>query len=151
MKHIITNGCSFTRQFRRLGITGTADDFMDDHISQWKWPHFIQEENPDLKVLNYACPIFSPIGSKKEQAWHVLMEKYIPHTWESDIKSQYSNKPYIKYVYNLIDLDKFWFYKKENTTKFGGQVEWCIQNYDYSEISDREDVPNLIWQEYRTP
>jgi hypothetical protein len=48
MKHIITNGCSFTRQFRRLGITGTADDFMDDHISQWKWPHFIQEENPDL-------------------------------------------------------------------------------------------------------
>ena len=317
MKYIVTNGCSFTRQFRRIGISGTADDFMNDHISQWKWPHFIQEEYPQFKVLNYGnptndnsviaqstiygidkllkegiepsdikvivqwsgwsrnsafiskkkqsekgyqlnrnfvkerdkntelvedfahindfidepkrypgehgyfilaggyhashvkvrsidyfddyvdhvfsaderlieyfknillvqyycksngidykCftmhnnfsadytmddrfPLFGPADSKKDQAWHVLMEKYIPITWQNDIKIQYEDKPYVKYLYDLIDLDKFWFYDKENITKFGGQVEWCIQNYDIDEVTDREEVPNLIWQEYR--
>lgn len=318
MKHIVTNGCSFTRQFRRIGITGTADDFMDDHISQWKWPHFIQKDYPDFKVLNYGCPtndnaviaqstiygvdkllkegipasdikvivqwsawsrnsafiskrkqfekgyqlnrsfvkdrdkntelqedfahindfiespkrypgehgyfilaggyhashvkirsidyfddyvdhvfsaderlieyfknilllqyycksngidykcftmhnnfssdytmddkfpLFAPEDSKKDQSWHVVMENYIPHTWKNDIKNQYEDKPYVKYLYDLIDLDKFWFYDKENVTKFGGQVEWCIQNYNFDEVSDDEEIPNLIWQEYRT-
>jgi hypothetical protein len=79
------------------------------------------------------------------------MEKYIPHTWKNDIKPQYEDKPYVKYLYDLIDLDKFWFYDKEDITKFGGQVEWCIQNYNFDEISDREEIPNLIWQEYRNP
>ena len=55
-KYIITNGCSFTRQIRRIGISGTADDFPTDHISQWKWPHFIQKEYPEYKVINYGCP-----------------------------------------------------------------------------------------------
>lgn len=319
MKYIVTNGCSFTRQFRRIGISGTSDDFMDDHISQWKWPHFIQEEYPEFKVLNYGnptndnsviaqstiygidkllkegispsdikvivqwsawsrnsafiskkkqfekgyqlnrsfikerdkntelvedfahindfiespkrypgehgyfilaggyhashvkvrsidyfedyvdhvfsaderlieyfknvlllqyycksngidykCftmhnnfstdyttddrfPLFAPEDSKKDQAWHVFMENYIPHTWKNDIKNQYSDKPYVKYLYDLIDLDKFWFYNKENVTKFGGQVEWCIQTYNFDEVSDKEDIPNIIWQEYRTP
>ena len=93
-------------------------------------------------------PSFRPEGSKKEQYWHVVMEKYIPITWNNDIKEQYVDKPYIKYLYDLIDLSKFWFYKKENITTFGGQVEWCIQNYDINEISDDEDIPNIIWMEY---
>ena len=50
----------------------------------------------------------------------------------------------------MIDFDKFWFYKKDGITKFGGQVEWSIQNYDFNEISDDDDIPNIIWQEYRT-
>jgi hypothetical protein len=41
-------------------------------------------------------------------------------------------------------------YEKENITKFGGQVEWCIKNYDINEVSDNEDFPNIIWHEYRT-
>ena len=56
MKYIITNGCSFTRQYRRIGITGTADDFMDDCLTMWRWPHFIQKEYPEFKVLNYGNP-----------------------------------------------------------------------------------------------
>ena len=55
-KYIITNGCSFTRQYRRVGISGTADDFQTDPMSQWKWPHFIQKEYPEYKVINYGCP-----------------------------------------------------------------------------------------------
>ena len=319
MKHIVASGCSFTRQFRRIGIAGTAEDFMDDCITQWRWPHFIQNEYPDFKVVNYGNPTndnaviansaiygvqkllkkgvspsdikvivqwsgwsrnsafiskdkqieknyflnkefvkerdkdrypinedfahindfidvekkyigehgyfilsggyhashvkvpsinyfdgyvdhifsaeermmeyfknilllqyycksngidykcftmhnnfssdytaqdmfpqFRPEGSKKEPAWHVIMEKYIPITWQNDIKDQYADNPYIKYLYDLIDLNKFWFYEKENITKFGGQVEWCIQNYDINEISDDENIPNIIWHEYRT-
>ena len=317
MQHIVTNGCSFTRQFRRIGITGTAEDFMEDCITQWKWPHFIQNEYPHFKVLNYGNPTndnavianstiygvdkllkngvspsdikvivqwsgwsrnsafiskakqieknyflnknfvkerdkktilsedfahvndfidspkeypgehgyfilaggyhashvkvrsidyfdgyvehvlspqermmeyfknilllqyycksngidykcftmhnnfswdytarermpeFRPKGSYKDPSWHVVMEKYIPITWENDIKEQFANKPYIKYLYDLIDLSKFWFYEKENVTKFGGQVVWCIQNFDINEISDDKDIPNIIWQEYR--
>ena len=56
MKYIVTSGCSFTRQYRRVGITGTAEDFMEDSVSQWKWPHFIQSEYPDYKVYNYGNP-----------------------------------------------------------------------------------------------
>jgi hypothetical protein len=56
MKYIVTSGCSFTRQFRRIGITGTADDFQTDAVSQWKWPHFIEKEYKNDKVLNYGCP-----------------------------------------------------------------------------------------------
>jgi hypothetical protein len=319
MKHIVTNGCSFTRQFRRIGIAGTAEDFMEDCITQWKWPHFIQKDYPEFKVLNYGNPTndnaviaqstiygvdkllksgvspsdikvivqwsgwsrnsafisknkqleknyflnkeyirekdkdrypinedfahindfidtpkkhpgehgyfilsggyqashvkvrsidyfdgyldhvfsadermmeyfknilllqyycksngidykcftmhnnfsseytygelfpsFRPLGSRKQNYWHVVMEKYIPITWENDMKNLYKSKPYLKYLYDLIDLDKFWFYHKENVTKFGGQVEWCIQNYDINEISDDEKIPNIIWLEYRT-
>ena len=56
MKYIITSGCSFTRQFRRVGISGTTDDFQTDAMNQWKWPHFIQKEYPEYKVINYGCP-----------------------------------------------------------------------------------------------
>ena len=56
MENIITNGCSFTRKDRRVGISGTADDFQTDPMSQWKWPHFIQKDYPEYKVINYGCP-----------------------------------------------------------------------------------------------
>jgi hypothetical protein len=319
MKYIVTSGCSFTRQYRRIGITGTADDFMDDCLTMWRWPHFIQKEYPEFKVLNYGNPTndnstilqstiygvekllkngvspndikiiiqwsdwsrhsafiskdkqkeknyflnkefvkerdkntyplmenfahvndfidveknyigehgyfilsggyhashvnvrsidyfddyvdhvfspderlieyfknilflqyycksngidykcftmhnnfsleytedapfpqFRPNGSKKDSSWHIVMEKYIPVTWSSDLKYQYEDRPYVKYLYDLIDFGKFWFYEKENITKFGGQVEWCIKNYDINEVSDDEDFPNIIWHEYRT-
>ncbi len=28
MKHIVTNGCSFRRQFRKIGITGPSEEFL---------------------------------------------------------------------------------------------------------------------------
>jgi hypothetical protein len=316
-KYIITNGCSFTRQYRRIGISGTAEDFLTDPISQWKWPHFMQKEYPEYKVINYGCPtndneviakstlygidkllkeginpkdikvmvqwsgwarssffiskdkqhknnyflnknfikerdkdtypinesfahvndfiddkklypgehgyyvlsggyhcehvttkakeffddyvehifsadermiqffqsillvqsfckangieymffnmhnnfsidyrtddrfpLFAPIDSKKSQGWHVLYDKFIPITWENDKKIQFENEPHIKWLYDMIDFDKFWFYKKDGITKFGGQVEWSIQTYNFDEISDDAEIPNIIWQEY---
>jgi len=318
MKYIVTSGCSFTRQYRRIGITGTADDFMDDSISQWKWPHFIQSEYPDYKVLNYGnptndnaviaksimygvseliksgvstsdikvivqwsgwsrnsvfiskekqkeknyflnkefikerdkdrypinedfahindfinvpknyigehgyfvlsggyhndhvktkskeyfedyvdhvfsvdermieylnnilliqyfckangidytCftmhnnfskdyvnedrfPMWKPDNSKLSEANHVVNEKYIPITWFNDDKIQFEDKPYIKYLFDMVDFSKFWFYKEEGVTKYGGQVEWSIKKYDDSEVSDNENIPNIIWLEYR--
>jgi hypothetical protein len=85
MKYIVTSGCSFTRQYRRVGITGTTEDFMEDSISQWKWPHFIQSEYPDYKVLNYGNPTNDNAVIAKSILYGVndLIKKGIP---TSDIK-----------------------------------------------------------------
>jgi hypothetical protein len=301
--YIITNGCSFTREYNRIGISGTENDYLIEPASHWKWPHFIQKEYPNYKVLNYGCPTndndiiakstlyainkllkkdirpnnikvivqwsgwsrssffiskekqdsnkyklkntydhindfidvnksyigeygyymlsggytmemipteakqffeefityilsadermiqffqsillvqsfcksnnieylflnmhnnfsneytsditfpnWKPIGSDKSEAWHVLYEKYIPNTWESDCKPQFENKPHVKWLYEMIDLDKFWFFKDDGVTKYGGLVEWTIKKYNYEEISDNENIPNILWEEYK--
>jgi hypothetical protein len=310
-KYIVTSGCSFTRQYRRVGLTGNEYDFMDDHISQWKWPHFIQEQFPDYEVSNYGNPtndnavitnsilygvdkllkqgvspsdikvivqwsawsrnsafisqykqntmnyqlypdpkrakendyahindfinvpkkyagehgyfilaggyhathvdvrsidffdeyvkhVFSvdermieyfknilliqnycnlhnieykfftmhnnfskeyvndtnfprwrPEDTNKSEAYHVVYNNFIPITWQSDLNPLFENKPYVKYLYDMVDFDKFWFYTEENVTKYGGQVEWSIKRHNFDEVSDNEDIPNIIWQEYR--
>jgi hypothetical protein len=312
IKYVVTSGCSFTRQSKRVGITGNELDFMDDYISQWKWPHFIKEEYPNYEVINYGnptndntviansilygvdkllkngvspsdikvivqwsgwsrnsafisknkqnemnyqlhhdpkiakeddyahindfinvpkkyagehgyfilaggyhashvnvgsinyfdeyvkhvfsadermieyirnilliqnylkfygieykCftmhnnfskeyvnderfPIWSPESSDKTEAYHVIYDKFIPITWESDLKNQFENNPYVKYLYDMVDFDKFWFYEEEGVTKYGGQVEWSIKKYDFDEVSVNEDIPNILWQECRT-
>lgn len=319
MKYIVTSGCSFTRQYRRIGIAGTENDFMEDSMSQWKWPHFIQSEYPDYKVINYGNPtndndviaksilygvndllkkgipaedikviaqwsgwsrssffiskkkqeqnnyylnrefvkdrdkdrypinedfahindfipvdkkypgehgyfllsggyhtdhvkvrskeflndyvehIFSadermlqylqsvlliqyfckannidykcftmhnnfskdyvdddrfplwrPNNSNKTEGWHVVYENFIPSTWENDIKVQFESKPYVKYLFDMVDLNKFWFYKEEGITKYGGQAEWAIRKFNFDELSENKDIPNIIWQECRT-
>lgn len=55
-KYIITNGCSFTRQYRRIGITGTYDDFIDDTQGQWRWAHHIKDIYKNANVINLGCP-----------------------------------------------------------------------------------------------
>jgi len=318
MKYIVTSGCSFTRQYRRIGITGNEYDFMNDAISQWKWPHFIQKEYPDYKVLNYGnptndnaviaksilygvnkllkegvstenikvvvqwsgwsrnsafiskqkqiennyflnkefvaerdkdrwpinedfahindfinepkkyigehgyfilsggyhnghvkakakeyfedyvnhifsaeermieylqnilliqyfckangieCkfftmhnnfsadyvtedrfPLWKPVGSSNSEAWFVVNKKFIPSTWENDNKVQFENSPYIKYLFDMVDFEKFWFYKEDGLTKYGGQVEWSIKRYNHDEVSEYDDIPNIIWLECR--
>lgn len=316
MKYVVTSGCSFSRQFRRVGITGDEYDFMDDAISQWKWPHFIQKEYPNYKVINYGnptndndviaksilygvqkllkdgvdtsdikvivqwsgwsrssafisknkqkqnnyflnkefvrefhkntypitedfahindfinepkkyigehgyfilsggyhnghvkakvkeyfddyvehvfsadermmeylqnilliqyfckshgidykCftmhnnfskeyreddrfPMWKAAGSDKSEAWYVVNKKFIPSTWDSDNKIQFENSPYVKYLFDMVDFSKFWFYKQQGITKYGGQVEWSIKRYNNDEISEYENVPNLLWLE----
>ena len=44
----------------------------------------------------------------------------------------------------LIDFDKFWFYNEDNVTKYGGQVEWSIKNYNFDEVSDNKDIPTTF-------
>lgn len=315
-KHIVTSGCSFTRQARRVGITGDEYDFMDDPKGLWKWPNFIQKLYTDYKVITYGnptndndviaksilygvdkllkdgvapadikvivqwsgwsrnsffiskevqiknnyflnkdfvkerdkdtypinedfahindfintpksyvgehgyfilsggyhndhvkakakeffndyvehvfsaeerliayfqsillvqsfckangidylCftmhnnfsedfvnadrfPLWKPENSNESQAWHIINEKYIPITWKNDIKIQFENKPHTKWLYDMIDFNNFWFYKEEGVTKFGGQVEWSIKNYNHEEIGKSEQQPNLIWLE----
>jgi hypothetical protein len=312
VKYVVTSGCSFTRQSKRVGLTGNEYDFMDDYISQWKWPHFIKEEYPNYEVINYGNPtndntviansilygvdkllkngvspsdikvviqwsgwsrnsafisqykqnemnyglhpdtktadendyahindfinvpknyagehgyyilaagynaphvkvksidyfteyvkhIFSadermieyirnillvqnylksngieykcftmhnnfskeyvnderfpswrPEPSNKTEAHHVIYDKFIPITWESDLKNQFENSPYVKYLYDMVDFDKFWFYKEDDITKYGGQVEWSIKKYNFDEISDNTDIPNILWMECMT-
>jgi len=318
MKYIVTSGCSFTRQYRRIGITGDEYDFMDDHISMWKWPHFIQQEYPDYNVINYGNPtndnnviaksilygvqkllsdgvdtsdikviiqwsgwsrssafiskskqkqndyflnkefvkdihkntfditedfahindfinepkkyigehgyfilsggyhnghvkakakeyfehyikhVFSaeermmkyfenilliqyfckshnidykfftmhnnfsknythedkfpdwkPTGSNKSEAWHIIYEKFIPITWKEDIQIQFQYNPYLKYLFDMIDLNKFWFYEENNITKYGGQIEWVIKVFNIEEESDDKKIPNILWQDVR--
>jgi len=55
-KYIITNGCSFTRQHRRIGINGTSDDFTNDTRGQWRWSHHIKDIYQDANVINLGCP-----------------------------------------------------------------------------------------------
>ena len=55
-KYIITNGCSFTRQHRRIGINGTSDDFINDTRGQWRWSHHIKDIYQDANVINLGCP-----------------------------------------------------------------------------------------------
>jgi hypothetical protein len=47
MKHIICCGCLFTRQYKRFNLDGTESDFLEDSISQYKWPHYLSK-----KLLN---------------------------------------------------------------------------------------------------
>ena len=56
MKHIICSGCSFTRQQHRLNIDGTDSDYIKEHIKNWKWPHYIQDNLKDSKVYNLGNP-----------------------------------------------------------------------------------------------
>ena len=57
MKHIICSGCSFTRQYRRLGLDGTDTDFLLDPIHMWRWPLHIQTiYGDDIKVYNLGNP-----------------------------------------------------------------------------------------------
>ena len=56
IKHIITSGCSFTRQEKRLGFNCVDDDFLTDSDKFWRWPHHIQKEYTNYKVYNLGNP-----------------------------------------------------------------------------------------------
>ena len=83
----------------------------------------------------------------KNMAYEVVMNKFIPITWENDLTYKYEDRPYLKYLYDLIDFDKFWFYKEDGVTMFGGQSEWAIKNFNINEVSDDINFPNSLWQE----
>ncbi len=59
----------------------------------------------------------------------ILDRNYIPNTWENDLSYDYSDNPYIKYLISLVNTN-YWFYEETNLTKFGGQIEWAIRNFN---------------------
>jgi len=58
LTHIVCSGCSFTRQWKRLNIDGTDEDFLQDPHDMWRWPHWIQKRysNKKVKVWNLGNP-----------------------------------------------------------------------------------------------
>ncbi len=59
----------------------------------------------------------------------IFDKKYIPNTWEDDNNYNYSDNPYIEYLLPLVNKNH-WFYEEEKLTKYGGQIEWAIRNFD---------------------
>lgn len=54
--NIVTGGCSFTRQYKRIGLNGTDSDFMEDSLEMWRWPHHIKSLYSDYSVFNLGNP-----------------------------------------------------------------------------------------------
>ena len=55
-RHIVCSGCSFTRQYRRIGINGTDLDFLEDNDNFWRWPHHLQNIYKNDFVYNLGNP-----------------------------------------------------------------------------------------------
>lgn len=104
----------------------------------------------DEYVLNCVngggFPIFKPNGSKNNEMYELIKNKYIPNTWNS--KMEYFENPYLNHYYNMIDWDSFWFYEEENLHKFGGVTEWAIRNFDIN-YNDGISANVLFMEQYR--
>jgi hypothetical protein len=57
-------------------------------------------------------PKWKPENTDKNESYHVVYNKFIPITWENDLKNQFENSPYVKYLYDMVDFDNFWFYQE---------------------------------------
>jgi hypothetical protein len=85
----------------------------------------------------------------------ILDRKYIPNTWEDDLNYTHSDNPYIHYLISLVNTNH-WFYKEDGITKYGGQIEWAIRNFDLKKefylvenINDRGKLmSNLLFMEH---
>jgi hypothetical protein len=89
----------------------------------------------DVYVLNCikggGFPDFKPQNSKHNQMYEIIKNKYIPNTYND--KMEYFNNPYLKYYWDMIDWDTFWFYEEEGIHKYGGVIEWAIKNFDIND------------------
>ena len=54
--HVICTGCSFTRQWRLIGLDGSDSDFLEDIEEMWRWPHHIKKLYPNFEVYNLGSP-----------------------------------------------------------------------------------------------
>ena len=93
-------------------------------------------------------PLWKPKDSKMSEGWHIVEKKYIPNTWENDHKELFNN-PYVKFLFDMVDLNHFWFYEEEGVTKYGGIVEWTIKNYEHENVtlSTKYNNHNILWME----
>lgn len=64
----------------------------------------------------------------------IYFDKFIPNTWKSDLEYDYSDKPYIKQLLGMLDESNHWYYEEEGLTKYGGQIEWAIRNFNRDEF-----------------
>ena len=55
MQYLITSGCSFTSH-PRVNLHRAENDFINDHIRFWYYPHWIQTLRPEVEVFNMGSP-----------------------------------------------------------------------------------------------
>ena len=53
----------------------------------------------------------------------ILEKRLVGENWNA---STLIDMPYINYLFELIDLNDFWFYEIKNYNKYGGAIEWSI-------------------------
>lgn len=103
----------------------------------------------DTYVLNCinggGFPDFKPTGGKHNQMYEIIKNKYIPNTWND--KMEYFSNPYLKYYYDMIDWNGFWFYEEENNHKYGGVTEWAIKNFDINDPNKDVNFRNALFME----
>jgi len=90
-------------------------------------------------------PDFKPKGSKNNQMYEIIKNKFIPNTWNDKI--EYKENPYLNYYWNLIDWDSFWFYGEEGNHKYGGVTEWAIKNFDINDPERDTNYRNALFLE----
>lgn len=77
----------------------------------------------------------------------IFDKKYIPNTWNDDLSYNHSDNPYIEYLISLVNKNH-WFYNEDNLTKYGGQIEWAIRNFDVNSefylVENMENRANIM-------
>ena len=103
---------------------------------------------------NFGFPSYRETNDDKFSE-AIFDKKYIPNTWVDDTNYDYSNNPYIKHLLPLVNKNH-WVYEEEGLTKYGGQIEWAIRNFDLKsefylveDIQDRgNQMSNLLFMEH---
>ena len=103
---------------------------------------------------NFGFPSYRETNDDKFSE-AIFDKKYIPNTWVDDTNYDYSNNPYIKHLLPLVNKNH-WVYEEEGLTKYGGQIEWAIRNFDsqsefklVENINDRgHTMSNLLFMEH---
>lgn len=88
---------------------------------------------------------------KKDNVYKsIYVDKWLPNSYTE--KLSYDN-PYVQNLFELINLNDFWFYNGDDTTN-GGILEWGIKNYDIDNYDFRlfmEIEKNNIKRELKQP
>lgn len=112
MSYIICGGCSFTRQYKRLGLDGTDEDFLEDELRMWRWPHHIQKLYSNYKVYNLGNPTHDNTCIA-----HSVIKK------TTELLNQGINANDIKIIVQWSDQDRdSFFFSKKVTEEYNCQV-----------------------------
>tara|TARA_B100000029_G_scaffold135788_1_gene130284 strand:- start:27568 stop:28599 length:1032 start_codon:yes stop_codon:yes gene_type:complete len=139
-------------------INTYVDEFFSEEESQIRFFEniiFLQSylKSHDIKNLSfnlqnnfsnyYVKQGFPGLLNDEEVPYNsIYIDKFIPKTIDDDTDLNYDN-PYIQHLFDMIDFDKFWFLKNEDTL-YGGLMEWAVKNYD---IETDKNV-NGLWYEF---
>ena len=132
MLHLVCSGCSFTRQYRRLGLDGTDTDFLTDPLHMWRWPHHIQTMYDNIKVYNLGNPT-----NDNTVIAHSVIKKI------TELLNEGISTNNIKIIVQWSDQDRdSYFFSKE-----------VVSEYDVSVLPPNQDEDGMlddIWSHLST-